>query len=138
MMEWIGDHEALMWWLVAGSAVAFVGSLILVPILVVRIPADYFAHATRHHTPWSEHHPVVRAILFGLKNILGTILLVGGVAMLVLPGQGLLTLAMGLMLIDFPGKYRFERWLVSRRPILRAINWLRRRSGHTPLTVDET
>ena len=53
--------------------------------------------------------------------------------MLVLPGQGLLTLLVGFLLVDAPGKYRLERWLVSRKAVLRPINWLRRRKGRQPL-----
>ena len=59
MFEWIQNHEALIRWLVAGSVATFVGSAVLVPVLVVRIPADYFAHRKRERTPWADHHPVV-------------------------------------------------------------------------------
>jgi len=55
--------------------------------------------------------------------------------MLVLPGQGLLTIFVGLMLLDFPGKYQVERRAVSYKPILRSINWLRQRVGRDPLRV---
>ena len=44
--------------------------------------------------------------------------------MLVAPGQGLLTMVVGLLLVDFPGKYRLERWLVTRQQVWRSINWL--------------
>ncbi len=49
--------------------------------------------------------------------------------MLVTPGQGLLTLLIGLLLLNFPGKYRLERWLVRRPGVLRTLNWVRRRRG---------
>jgi hypothetical protein len=58
-----------------------------------------------------------------------------GIAMLVLPGQGLLTILIGFLMLDFPGKYRVEKWLVSRRRLLGAINWLRRRAGRVPLRI---
>jgi hypothetical protein len=69
-----------------------------------------------------------------LKNALGIVLVVAGLVMLIVPGQGLLTIAVGLMLIDFPGKYRLERWLATRRPVWRSINWLRKRAGRAPLS----
>ena len=53
--------------------------------------------------------------------------------MLVAPGQGLLTLAAALVLLDFPGKYRLERRLVTQKPVWKSINWLRRRAGREPL-----
>lgn len=62
---------------------------------------------------------------------LGAVLSLPGV-----PGQGLLTIFMGVMLIDFPGKYRFERWLVSRRVILAAANRFRAKAGRPPLEVE--
>ena len=67
------------------------------------------------------------------KNLLGSVLMVAGVAMLVLPGQGVLTILVGFLLVDFPGKYPLERWLVSRRAIGAPLNWLRSRAGRAPL-----
>ncbi len=136
MMEWIQAHAAATWWLAGLSAVAFVATLIIVPLIVVRIPADYFKHASRHRAPWVDQHVVVRGLLLAVKNVLGGLLVLVGIAMLVFPGQGLLTIAIGLMLLDFPGKYHVERWFVSRKPVLRAINWLRRRAGRIPLVVE--
>jgi hypothetical protein len=57
--------------------------------------------------------------------------------MLVLPGQGLLTIILGITLMNFPGKYRLERWLVSRGSTLKLINYLRRRRGKPALVLDE-
>ena len=137
MIEWIQTHETLLWWLAAVSMVTFVATLIAVPILVARIPSDYFAHRRRHRTPWAEHHPAVRAMLMTAKNVLGGVFIVVGIAMLVLPGQGVLTIVIGIMLLDFPGKYRLERSVVASRPVLRSINWLRRRAHRAPLEVDD-
>jgi len=36
-------------------------------------------------------------------------------------------------LVAAPRKYRLERWLVSRRNVHAAINWMRRRSTKPPL-----
>jgi hypothetical protein len=70
------------------------------------------------------------------KNVVGYMLIVLGITMLFMPGQGLLTVLLGIILIDFPGKYRFERWLVLRKHVLRSINWLRIRANAEPLVVD--
>lgn len=122
-------------WLSLISLCTFVGSLAALPWLVARIPSDYFNHNERYPAPWKNRHPLLRYTLIFLKNLLGLVLVTGGFIMLFLPGQGLLTLAMGLLLLDYPGKFRFERWLVSRRPILRGLNWLRRRQGMPALEV---
>lgn len=136
MLEWIGVDETVLWWLAAGSVVTFVASLIVVPWMIVRIPPRYFVHRKRQRTPWAGQHPVVRGMLLVAKNVLGGFFVVCGLAMLLLPGQGILTMVMGILLLDFPGKYRFERWLISRGPVLGSINWLRRRSHRAPLVVD--
>jgi len=101
----------------------------------VRIRADYFAHSKRPPSRWADQHPLVRRILRIGKNVLGCLFILAGLAMLVLPGQGLLTLLIGFLLLDFPRKYQFEKWLLRRRYILRPINWLRRRARREPLQV---
>ena len=128
MVEWIQTHETVLWSLVTMSVITLIATLIVVPLLVVRIPSDYFAHRKRHRTPWADQHPVVRWVLLTAKNMLGYVFVVVGIAMLVLPGQGILTILAGVMLLDFPGKYKLERWVVTRRPVLRSIDWLRRRA----------
>jgi len=137
MIEYIQSHETAMLWLAFGSIASFVGTLILVPFLVVRIPEDYFSHSRRHLSPWANQHPVIRGILMVLKNLLGVIFVLAGIVMLVLPGQGLLTIVIGIILLDFPGKYRLERWIISYQFILRSINWLRIRAKRNPLIIDD-
>ena len=134
LSEFFLANETSLWLLGAVSLLTFVGTLIVVPWLVVRIPEDYFALGKRRLIPWSGRHPVIRWLLLIVKNIAGGILVVMGIAMLVLPGQGLLTVLIGMILMNFPGKYRFERWLVQRRPVLRSVNWLRRYYGRPPLS----
>ena len=133
MIDWIQSNDTIVWWLVATSAFTFIASLVLVPMLVVRIPADYFTHRKRHHKRPEKYPPFLRIIVLIFKNALGMVLLAAGILMLVLPGQGLFTMIVGLMMMNFPGKYKFERWLVERGPVLKSINWLRARAGHPPL-----
>jgi hypothetical protein len=132
----IHTHEAAFWWLIVMSIITFIATLIIVPLLVVRMPSDYFSHRERSSALYSDQHPVIRGILFIGKNALGYIFIIVGIVMLVLPGQGILTIVIGITLLNFPGKYRLERWLVVRRPVLRSINWLRRRSKRNPLILD--
>ena len=113
----------------------FVGSLIAVPWLVVHIPADYFLRRRRLLDRWQPRHARLRVVLLIAKNAIGVVLLLAGAAMLILPGQGLLTILAGLMVLDFPGKFAIETWLVQRRPLNRSINWMRRRAGRPPLEL---
>lgn len=133
MLDWVQGHERLFWWLAIFSAVAFVATLLLLPWAVSRIPADYFSRRTHPRAPWADHHPLVRAALMVAKNVLGLVFVLAGIAMLVLPGQGILTILAGIMLVDFPGKRRLECWVVGRPAVLKSINWMRQRRGREPL-----
>jgi hypothetical protein len=124
------------WMLGLLFVVTFFGTLLFVPWVVVRLPADYFQYRKRHPVPWGTYHPVLRALFLVGKNLLGLLLVLTGLAMLVLPGQGLLTMLIGIMLLDFPGKFRCERWLVRRKPVLRAVNWLRIKRHRAPFDLD--
>ena len=128
--EWAKEH---VWWIGIGSLLTFVGSLILLPVLVVRMAPDYFMPGRR--PAFGAAHPGLRAIGLVGKNLLGLMLLLAGVAMLFIPGQGLLTMLMGLALMDFPGKRAAELKLVRMPKVNRALNWIRRRYGREPLQV---
>jgi len=135
MIEWIQSNEIVVWWLVASSVITFTVSLFLVPMLVVRIPADYFSHRKRHSKKPEKYPPAIRIVVLILKNIMGLALLLAGILMLVLPGQGLFTMFVGIMMMNFPGKYKLERRIVEFGPVLKSINWLRKRAGHEPLLL---
>ena len=123
-------------WLLLLVGLPFVGTLVLVPWLVIQLPANYFQESGHRPAPmWGVAHPALRFLLHLGKNLLGVVVLLMGVAMLVLPGQGLLTIVTGLMLVNFPGKYRFERWLVRQKPVLHAVNWLREKAGRAELRL---
>jgi hypothetical protein len=134
--QWVAGHQAILTWLAALSAVAFVGSLLALPWLVARIPRDYFVPGRPHHLPWADRHPAVRFAFTVGKNLLGVAFVLAGMMMLVLPGQGVLTIVVGAVLTDFPGKHSLLRRVVAQPPVLASANWLRRRAGQPPLIVD--
>ena len=69
------------------------------------------------------------------RNLLGWTLIVLGVLMLVLPGQGVLTVLAGVVLADVPGKRGMIRRLLATGPVLRAVTALRERAGQPPLLL---
>lgn len=128
LLAWVSDHRyALM----AISLLSLVIGVLMAPVFVTRIPEDYFSHD--HRLRADSRHPLVRLLLSSIKNMLGAVLVVAGIFMLFLPGQGLLTLLVGLMIMNYPGKYRLECWLIRRPHVLSAINWLRKKYHHPPL-----
>jgi len=135
MLEWIGLREETAFWIaVASAAMAFSG-LILVPLVVIWLPADHFARPRRAARERCERG-WLRLVGRAVKNALGLALLVLGAFMLVLPGQGVLTLLVAITLLDFPGKFRLERWAITRRGVMEAANWIRRKRGKDPLILD--
>ena len=134
MLDWVKSHEQWMWWLVAISALTFVVSIAAVPWMLVRIPPRYFMSVNHAH-PWADRHPLIRHSLTIGKNLLGLIFVILGLAMLVLPGQGILTILAGLVLLDFPGKHRVLLWTISRPAVLKSVNWIRGKANHEPLVV---
>lgn len=126
------DLSEVFWWATGLSFVALIATVIGVPWVVARLPEDYFSRPEREVWRRSDEQPLVALVLGLAKNALGAVLVLLGLVMLVTPGQGLATLLIGLLLLNFPGKYRLERWLVLRPGVLRALNWLRRRHGERP------
>ena len=117
--------------------VTFTISLAIVSFIVVRIPPDYF-HKDHPRYLFAERHPVVRFLGVLAKNILGVVLVVLGILMSIpgVPGQGILTILLGIMLLDFPGKRTLEYKIVARPQVLRTINKLRHRFGKPSLVLD--
>jgi hypothetical protein len=116
------------------SVLTFLASLFGVPYFLARLPADYFSRRERSDLGIPEHpRPILRIALGVLRNLLGFLLILLGIAMLILPGQAVITILIGTFIMDFPGKRRFERWVLARRSVLRAVNGLRRRAGKPPL-----
>jgi hypothetical protein len=125
-------------WIALGvlSAVFFVATLIAIPIILIRLPVDYFD--ARRHRKWLEkHHPIVRAAAYFLKNVVGVVFLLAGIAMLFLPGQGVLTIVLGISLMNFPGKHKLERKLIGHPTVLSSINKIREKFGREPLVVHD-
>jgi hypothetical protein len=126
------NYEHEIWLLGAASALMLVASAMLIPYLIVRLPADFYAE-NNHRRRFLERRPGLRAAFLVIKNALGALLLIAGIAMLVLPGQGILTILAALALLNFPGKRTLEMRILHRPAILRTVNWLRRRAGRRPL-----
>ncbi|HDY82013.1 MAG: hypothetical protein DRQ65_06695 [Gammaproteobacteria bacterium] len=126
------DWQQLVLWGGALSLLAVIGTIIGVAWVVTRLPHDYFSRPQRAAWRETADEPFFALVVGALKNLLGALLLLLGLVMLVTPGQGLLTMLVGLLLMNFPGKYKLERWLVRRPGVLRGLNWMRSRRDQAP------
>ena len=145
MMEWLTEtlnSLELTWSKMLLGLLLFVatsvGGITLVSVLLVKLPATYFCEGYPRDF-WVERHPIIRWTGRVLKNVLGAVaVILGGMLSLPgIPGPGLLLILLGVTLVDFPGKRRLERWLLSRPKVLNTINRLRRRYGKPPLVLEE-
>lgn len=117
--------------------VTFFANLALVSFILVKIPADYF-NESRQGKFLAKQSPVIRVLALIGKNIAGVILVAIGILLSLpgVPGQGVLTILLGVMLLDFPGLRRFERWIVSSPKVFKAVNKLRKRFDKPALILD--
>lgn len=142
MVDWLkGFFESLTLRGVLLGVLILVVSLVLnlaiVSFILVRLPPTYFKESHSRDF-WTDRSSGIRVLGIIGKNALGLLLVVLGVLLSVpgVPGQGLLTILLGIMLLDFPGKRRLEYKLVSRPTILKTINSLRHRFGKPPMVLD--
>ncbi len=120
-------HTDLLAWMAIISVITFVISIVLIPIVISRLPENYFLPHYRNQL--LQHRGFGRAFIMLAKNIIGLVLVVAGFLMFFIPGQGILTMLIGLGLMNFPGKYKMERKLVSRPAVLKSMNWIRNKAG---------
>ena len=136
ILNWVYLHKIAFWWIGTFSIATFVGTLIIIPILIVRIPADYFKRRVqKQKSCYKEQHAVICCIGTVFKNILGALFALAGFAMLFFPGQGLITILIGIMLLNFPGKVALQLRIVQQQNVLRAINWMRTKADRPALEL---
>jgi hypothetical protein len=112
-------------------------SLAITAFALVQIPSDYFV-GPKSPQLFRRPHPALALFDRVFRNLIGWFLIALGVALSLpgVPGQGLLTILLGVMLIDFPGKRRMEQRFVAWPRVRDPINALRRRFGREPLRLD--
>ena len=133
LLEMFEAYRNLIIWFGSISLFIFLFSLLTIKWLVALIPEDYFIN--RKASKMRSSNPVLWYIVLIIKNVVGYSLVLGGIMMLVLPGQGVFTIIIGLMLSNYPGKYSIERKFIAIPSILKSINWLRQKSNKPPLNL---
>ena len=111
------------------SLFLFVASVLVIPVVVILIPTDYFVRPPKPRVALTP----VRLAGQLLKNALGLVLVLAGILMLFLPGQGILSILLGVSLLDFPRKKELQLRLLRVRGIQRTVNWIRLRANRPPI-----
>lgn len=141
-MEWLTEfwQDLTLGRVLLGVAIFVISlgvSFLAIAVVLVKIPANYFkadyTHSFMLDKPWYIRWSVVI-----IKNLFGAVLIILGILLSLpgVPGQGILTILLGLIMLDIPGKKPLEAKIINRPTVLSAANSLRKRYNKPPLIMD--
>ena len=137
IISWSSMNSDLLFLLGSLSIFILIISVFMMVLIISFLPEDYFKSENRNliSSVQNSRYPLLKLLVLITKNFFGVLLLLSGILMLVLPGQGILTIITGLVFIDYPGKYKFERKLLKQKGVINSINWIRSRLSKPSLKV---
>ena len=137
IISWSSMNSDLLFLLGSLSIFILIISVFMMVLIISFLPEDYFKSENRNliSSIQNSRYPLLKLLVLITKNFFGVLLLLSGILMLVLPGQGVLTIITGLVFMDYPGKYKFERKLLRQKGVINSINWIRSRLSKPPLKV---
>ena len=137
IISWSSMNSDLLFLLGSLSIFILITSVFMMVLIISFLPEDYFKSENRNliSSVQNSRYPLLKLLVLITKNFFGVLLLLSGILMLVLPGQGILTIITGLVFMDYPGKYKFERKLLRQKGVINSINWIRSRLSKPSLKV---
>ena len=137
IISWSSMNSDLLFLLGSLSIFILIISVFMMVIIISFLPEDYFKSENRNliSSVQNSRYPLLKLLVLITKNFFGILLLLSGILMLVLPGQGILTIITGLVFMDYPGKYKFERKLLKQKGVINSINWIRSRLSKPSLKI---
>lgn len=137
IISWSSMNSDLLFLLGSLSIFILIISVFMMVLIISFLPEDYFKSENRNliSSVQNSRYPLLKLLVLISKNFFGVLLLLSGILMLVLPGQGILTIITGLVFMDYPGKYKFERKLLRQKGVINSINWIRSRLSKPSLKV---
>ena len=137
IISWSSLNSDLLFLLGSLSIFILIISVFMMVLIISFLPEDYFKSENRNliSSVQNSRYPLLKLLVLITKNFFGVLLLLSGILMLVLPGQGILTIITGLVFMDYPGKYKFERKLLRQKGVINSINWIRSRLSKPSLKV---
>ena len=132
LFQWLKAYGVM---LIGVSVASFIVSILFCTLVIAYLPPDYFLPNRRVNR---IRHPVLRIGLKCLKNLLAVVLVVVGIIQIPLPGQGVLTILIGIIISDIPGKRKLERRIISSPIVLSTANGIRSRFKRPLLVLDES
>jgi len=137
IISWSSMNSDLLFLLGSLSIFILIISVFMMVLIISFLPEDYFKSENRNliSSVQNSRYPLLKLLVLITKNFFGVLLLLSGILMLVLPGQGILTIITGLVFMDYPGKYKFERKLLRQKGVINSINWIRSRLSKPSLKI---
>ena len=137
IISWSSMNSDLLFLLGSLSIFILIISVFMMVLIISFLPEDYFKSENRNliSSVQNSRYPLLKLLVLITKNFFGVLLLLSGILMLVLPGQGILTIITGLVFMDYPGIYKFERKLLRQKGVINSINWIRSRLSKPSLKV---
>jgi hypothetical protein len=123
------EYQILFFWLGIMSILTIIASIVLVPLFIKHIPIDYFTNSKYHQIKLNNAYNIAKFIL---RNILGLLLIIAGIIMLLTPGKGIISIIIGLFLMQFKGKYKLEKKLIQNDATFKTLNWIREKTNKKP------
>jgi ABC-type transport system involved in multi-copper enzyme maturation permease subunit len=129
IQQYFTQYQDIFIWLGIISLITFIASIVLIPLVIKRMPVDYFTNVAYHTIDVSS---VYKLTMFLIKNMIGLVLIIAGIIMLITPGQGIISIIIGLFLMQFKYKYKLEQKLIANDMTFKGLNWIRKKSNQKP------
>ncbi len=114
------------------SGIMFVFSILIIPVFIARLPSTYFIESLGNQKKLSLP-------LKALRFALGTLLILAGIIMLFTPGQGIISILIGLMLLPILStKKVVRRLLTNNKMIQNTLNIIRRKRNKAPFEFNSS
>jgi len=131
-LNYFEELESLLQLLAVLSLLTFAVSLVCIPLLVARLPRNYFLHRSDLGNSPSATISIGTVIVMLLRNLIGLALVAAGILMLFLPGQGVITMVIGIAVMSFPYKRKLLVGLTRPVSVRKSLDWLRRKMKKEP------
>ncbi|MCH2533155.1 MAG: hypothetical protein MK008_01790 [Bdellovibrionales bacterium] len=98
----------------------FVGSIVVSVFIILKLPQNYWL---------TENYRKPSLMESLLRNIVATVFFWAGVAMLFLPGQGIITIVISFLISHVPYKRRLIRYFISKPKVQKGFDYIRTKFG---------
>ncbi|MDB4829420.1 PGPGW domain-containing protein [Gammaproteobacteria bacterium] len=125
---WLENNSYILFYLGIISVLIFIFSIVGLRLFIIAIPSDYFINKKRVSA--LRDNSILLWVFYKIfKNIIGYIFIAIGLLALVLPGQGILMILIGLMMSDYPKKFDLEKKIIKINTVRKGVNWIRIKSN---------